>query len=286
MKKLFSFAVALIMLLLLVPFGASAEVKMPLWLTHYNDGSAEGAGSVFTETDTAGAWWMHVAFEPVKGTKDAFRIVEISDGSSGAAVSIEVPENGFVYAVNVGNDWPKLFAENGATGDGATGLWYDDAAHAAMPNYRSEQVQSMWNDLSTWSIGDEYVITGLDLEGLTVPTSTPDKNWYEPDYVCTAEYFVYDGSNATPAEAPGTESKPEDPASSLPEESDASAPAESAPAEQSGSGSTVGSENSDEASAPAAEPAKDNTVLWIVIAAAAVAVIAAVCVILGKKKKK
>ena len=34
------------------------------WVTHYNDGTVEGAGTVFTREDTAGGWWLHVGFAP------------------------------------------------------------------------------------------------------------------------------------------------------------------------------------------------------------------------------
>ncbi|MBR4799849.1 MAG: hypothetical protein IK047_06295, partial [Clostridia bacterium] len=284
MKKLISLAVVL-MLVFALAVTASAEVKATFWLTHYDENGVEGAGVVFTETDLGGPWWTHVAFAPIKGTADAYEIVAISAAGNGTGEAIAVPEDGFVYAINMGNNWPQLVADNNVKGDGATGLWYDDETHVNMPNYVSQGIQDMWSEVGTWSVGDQYVIHGLDLENFEIPTSTPDKEWYEDGYVCTAEIFVYDGSNATPAEFPGEtgeseieestpaveestaeESKPEE---SVPEviatESKTEEGGENSPAEGAEEGKT---EESKEGSSGS------NTVLWIVIACAAVAVIA------------
>ena len=152
------------------------------WVTHYDDGQAEGAGSIFTATDTAGAWAAHVAFKPVSG--DVYEIVELSDGISGGGngTALTVPEGGFVWAINAGNDWPALI-------ENATGTeWYYDDAHKAMPDYTSEACDTMIADMRSWMIGDQIRFTGLDLEGQTIPTDTPDLAWYESDYVCTATW--------------------------------------------------------------------------------------------------
>ena len=88
---------------------------------------AEGAGVIFTESDTAGGWSTHVAFAPVEGQEGVWEIKAISLGvGTGQATTVEVPEGGFVYALNIGNDWPKLVAENPGT--------YDD--HANDPTTR------------------------------------------------------------------------------------------------------------------------------------------------------
>lgn len=304
MKKLITFAVVIAMLFTFASFTASAE-GTTFWLTQYDDNSVEGAGVIFTVSDGAGQWWHHFAFAPVKGTKDAYEIVNLSNASSGTAEPIEIPEGGFVYACNMGNNWPQLIADNNVKGDGATGLWYDDEMHVNMPNYISNGINDMWGVIANWSVGDRFVIHGLDLENFTVPTSTPDKQWYEDGYVCTATFEVYDGSNATPDGDAGTEeskaeeSKPEEskPEESKPEESK---PEESKPGETSvDDGKTEESKDiiapestAEGESAPAAESAAEpassgsNTWLWIVIACAAVAVIAVVGALIAKKKKK
>ncbi|MBO4277414.1 MAG: hypothetical protein J5925_03330 [Clostridia bacterium] len=297
MKKLISLAVV-VMLVFALAVTASAEVKATFWLTHYDVNGVEGAGVVFTETDLGGPWWTHVAFAPVKGTADAYEIVAISAAGNGTGEELDVPEGGFVYALNMGNNWPQLVADNNVKGDGATGLWYDDAEHVGMPNYVSQGIQDMWAEVGTWSVGDQYVIHGLDLENFEVPTSTPDKEWYEYGYVCTGEIMVYDGSNATPAENPGGEtgeSEPEDSAPAVDESTaQESKPEESVPeviATESNAGE--GGENSpaEGAEESKTEESKEgssgsNTVLWIVIAAAAVVVIAVAGALIAKKKKK
>lgn len=149
------------------------------FLSHYNDGLAEGAGSIFTTTDTAGAWWAHVALKPVDGSENVYEIVQISNGiAGGTATPIEIPEGGFVYAINVGNDWPSIVAQDPAAWPG----------QANEPNYTSDNCNTMVGLVNLWNIGDKLLIQGLDLETLVVPTETPDLKWYEPGYVCTATW--------------------------------------------------------------------------------------------------
>ena len=154
------------------------------WVTHFNDGQVEGAGTIFTETDEGGAWWHHVAFKPVDGMENVFEVVEISRGDGGAGAPIAVPEGGFVYAVNIGNDWPTLCA--GLTGDGSSGLWYDDEKHLAMPNYVTVQVTDAFAWAGALSVGQQFLVEGVDFEKEIVPTSTSDLSWYDPGYICTA----------------------------------------------------------------------------------------------------
>ena len=47
---------------------------------------------------------------------------------------------------------------------------------------------TMITDVRSWLVGDQIRFTGIDLEGQTVPTDTPELGWYEPDYVCTATW--------------------------------------------------------------------------------------------------
>ena len=84
----------------------------PFWLTHYNNIEAEGAGSVMTSSYSGGAWYLHVAFSPVAGTP-AYEITAISDGTKdGSAKALEIPNGGFVYTINKGNDWPTIYDAN------------------------------------------------------------------------------------------------------------------------------------------------------------------------------
>ena len=144
-----------------------ADAKM-FWVTHYNDGFQEGAGSIFTETDAAGGWWLHVAFKPVDGAENTYEITEITNGlADGSAATVSMPEGGFVWAANYGNDYPSI-----NPGD---------------PNaidFTSDNCTNFINYATTWAVGDQFVIEGVDFEN--VPTSTPDVKWYEAEYICTA----------------------------------------------------------------------------------------------------
>ena len=156
----------------------SSEEELPLvgeaqlfWVTHFNDGSSEGAGAIFTETDTAGGWWLHVAFAPVtvEGAENAYEIVAITNGlGDGLATAVEVPEGGFVWAANYGNDYISL-------GMGDT-------------DFTSPNCSGAIDTARLWMVGDKMQILGLDLEGLTIPTDTADVIYYDDAYVCTATW--------------------------------------------------------------------------------------------------
>lgn len=123
---------------------------------------------MFTQTYEGGPWWLHISFKPVEGEDGVYEVVETSDGiSDGKATPLAIPEGGFVYAINAGNDYS-------ATG----GI-----------NYTTEVCGKMVEEARTWKAGDKFTFTGIDLENLTeIPTSTAGTNWYDPSYVCTATY--------------------------------------------------------------------------------------------------
>ena len=160
---------------------APAEPEM-FWLTHYNDGFVEGSGVIFTEEDTAGGWWLHVAFAPIAGAENAYEIVEITNGlADGSAAKVAVPEGGFVWASNYGNDYISL-------GMGDT-------------DFTSPNCTDAINRATAWQVGDQFVISGVDFE--TIPTTTADVNWYDDAYVCTATIAPY-----VPGSAPETPDTP------------------------------------------------------------------------------
>ncbi len=166
--------------------GTAAADAQVFWLTHYDlDHEVEGAGIILTETDNTGDWCTHVAFKPVEGETDVWEIAEISLGiMKGGAVKLDVPEGGFVYSINIGNDWPTLYK-----GDPAT-----YAAQKDEPDYTTQVCTNLGqNIIPTWKVGMKLKIEGLDLTGKTIPTTTPDKKWYDDSsdpYVCTATYTI------------------------------------------------------------------------------------------------
>ncbi|MBP5230386.1 MAG: leucine-rich repeat protein, partial [Clostridia bacterium] len=167
---------------------------IPLFVSHIDpDIEPEGAGVIWTRADFGGSWSWHLAFEPVSGRKNVYRLVGISEGTGESGYALDVPENGFVYTLNCGNDWPALTA--GLTGDGSSGIWYDDPEHLAMPKYDTEAVYATWNLLPSFELWEPYTFFGLDFDDLSVPTDTPDMDYWDPDYVCTA--FVRKGDFGT-----------------------------------------------------------------------------------------
>ncbi len=154
------------------------EDANPLWLTHYNDGTYEGAGVIFLSSDNASAYWDHIAFKPVDAEKGIYEITEISRGAkSGKGVAITIPQGGFVYGINVGNDYPTLLAQDP-----------DNANYKDKPNYTSKACSACINAIESWTVGMKIKFTGLNLDTLKAPTETPDKQWYEEGYVCTATW--------------------------------------------------------------------------------------------------
>ncbi|GEM_PF-3057465 len=145
----------------------------PFYISHFNSCDNEGSGAIFTEAYTGGAWWMHVAFKPVAGT-NAFEIVEINANglSNGSGAALAIPEGGFVWASNYGNDYPAL---------SMTG-----------PDYTTEACTNCINwAKDNFAVGKKYVFTGLDLVNKTIPTTTPTLDWYDDNYVCTATIAEY-----------------------------------------------------------------------------------------------
>ncbi len=191
MKKTLALALVLVMVISSVcVIFASAELpeaESPFYVVAFDDGSKEGAGAIFTEEDTAGAWWIHVALKPVEGAADTYEVVEISDGiEGGGAVALDIPEGGFVYGVNTGNNYPALLEKDPSKTE------YKDK-----PNYTSTACNDMIAQARKWAVGDQITIKGVDIANKVVPTSTPDKEWYEDGYVCTATYAKYDPNAAT-----------------------------------------------------------------------------------------
>ncbi len=256
MKKFITFALVAVLLCAALCTSAFAAEEKPFFVTHFNDPYPEGAGVVFTDPYEHAGWWLHVVFEPVNGVENTYKITNIVSGlSDGTATPQEIPEGGFVWAANYGNDYPAL-----NLGD---------------IDYTNPNCNAAITDALTWSVGQMFTISGLDLEALTVPTSTPDVAWYEDSYVCTATYTLYEGD--VPATSDG---EPTDDS-----EDDTSAPADTESKTES---------KDDESKAPATSsadssdaPADDAGMpIWVIalIVVAAVAVVAVIVIVIIKKK--
>ncbi|MBQ8896522.1 MAG: hypothetical protein IJY88_07005 [Clostridia bacterium] len=143
------------------------------WLTHYEDNASEGAGTIFTEAYTRGSWFLHIAFEPTS-IENVYKIIEISDGTDvGDGTPLAIPNGGFVYCLNYGNDYPTINGDGSGT------------------DYTSANCTGAIIDALTWKVGDMLRISGIDTVNKTIPTTTVNKNWYDDGYVCTANYVKY-----------------------------------------------------------------------------------------------
>lgn len=152
----------------------------PFWVTHYNK-QAEGAGMIFTEAYTDCTWNYHAAFAPVAGT-DAYEIVEISNGiEDGTGTPLSIPDGGFVYMLNKGNDWPSLYAMDPVT--------YSYAA--TYPDYTNDSCDAMIAAVADWEVGDQFVFTNIDIANKKIPSPTPYLNWYGDSYKCVAGFKPY-----------------------------------------------------------------------------------------------
>jgi len=155
----------------------------PFWVTHFNNIETEGSGVIMTNSYTGGAWNIHVAFKPVSSGTNAYEITAISDGTvAGGATPLAIPEGGFVYTLNKGNDWPSLYAADPETYAWASGL----------PDYTSDACDAMMERALAWTVGDKFIINDLDISNKKVPTTTPYTNWYNDSYKCYAGYVAYE----------------------------------------------------------------------------------------------
>ncbi|MBQ3004281.1 MAG: hypothetical protein IJD82_11135 [Clostridia bacterium] len=143
------------------------------WVTHYENNTVEGSGVIFTKPYDGAVWWLHFAFAPIDGVENAYEIVEISNGlSDGSGTALAIPEGGFVWATNTGNDYPTLGMDG--------------------PDYTSPNCNDAIARALNWAIGDQFVVGGFDF--VNVPTSTPDVDWYDDAYVCTAWIAPYEAA--------------------------------------------------------------------------------------------
>lgn len=153
---------------------APIENGKVFWVTHFNTGNPEGAGTIFTNEYSGCGWWYHVSFKPVEGLDNVYEVVEKTDGTSnGKATPLTVPEGGFVWAVNTGNDYITLNKDPEAV------------------NYTSQASKNALAEAKKLKVGDRYIFSGLNLDTKEAPTTTPYIDWFSSKYVCTAVYAPY-----------------------------------------------------------------------------------------------
>lgn len=144
------------------------------WLTHFNTNTVEGAGVIFTNEYLGCAWWLNIAFAPVAGHDGVYEVVAKSDGASnGSGKPLAIPEGGFVYGINTGNDYITIDKDPEAL------------------NFKSATCASALTAARKWKIGDKFVFGNVDLENKTIPTSTAYIDYFAPEYVCTSTIATY-----------------------------------------------------------------------------------------------
>ena len=162
-----------------------------------------------------------------------------------------------------------------------------------MPNYTSPNCTGSFNLVYNWSVGLTFKFTGLDLEGQTIPTTTPDLGWYEEDYVCTATFATYTGETEEPATSEG-ESESDETSAPADETSADATVSEDATSEDAASEDATVSEDaasedatvSEEVSEPTDEAEGGlSTGALIAIIAAGVVVIGVIVLVVVKSKK-
>ena len=115
MKKL-SFILCLALLLPVFCIFASASgygaPTQKLIITHVNVNYAgyEGTGVIYTKSDDGTIaqygsfdWWNAVSFQWSSANK-CFEVIEVKTEMGSSKGDMQIPENGFVYCCNVGND--------------------------------------------------------------------------------------------------------------------------------------------------------------------------------------
>lgn len=179
MKRITAYILMLTLLLPVLALSAAAygSADQKLVITHANyDATAEGVAVIYTpaQCKTLGdkgtfAWWTVVVFDWDSAEK-VYKVKSVNAAMNSDKSSTVVPENGFVYALNVGNNWPQLAKDDPA----AYGQYADK------PNYTSERVTNSSKFASELKIGDKVYLYGCDLVRATV--SNNGKLWYEDGY--------------------------------------------------------------------------------------------------------
>ena len=144
------------------------------WVTHFNTNTVEGAGVIFTNEYSGCAWWLNIAFAPVVGHEGVYEIVAKSDGAGdGSGKPVAIPEGGFAYGINTGNDYITINKDPEAL------------------NFKSANASTALTAARKWKIGDRFVLGNIDFETKEIPTTTAYIDYFAPEYVCTATIATY-----------------------------------------------------------------------------------------------
>lgn len=149
-----------------------------LTVTHIDDSfDLEGAGMILTPatgktigTKGTFAWWVVVVFD-WDTDQNAYIVKQVNSAMNSDKSSIEIPETGFVYCVNTGNNWPELYAQDPTT----------YAAYKDKPNYKNDAANNSFNYAAAITVGSKAYLYCTDILNSTVENN--GKNWYDDAYV-------------------------------------------------------------------------------------------------------
>lgn len=168
-----------------------------LLVTHINVNYAEYEGSgVVYSSSTDGTikpygtfnWWNVVVFKWSSSEK-CFVVDSVNTAMNVSKETTKIPENGFVYCCNTGNDYPAL-------GDNTK------------PNYTTKAMDDTCAFISSLKVGDKAYLYGVDLLNTSVDNNS--ELWYADTYESNA--FIKIGSEESGLKAynpeTATEKKP------------------------------------------------------------------------------
>ncbi len=245
-------------------YGYTLKATDDFFVTHFDNIGYEGASAIMTEAYTGGAWWLHIAFAPVEGEEGMFVVTATQSGIGDGLLTepLEVPEGGFVWCTNLGND-------NTSTG----GI-----------NYQTATIRHAIEIGQSLEVGRVVCFENLDLEGKDIHNVNGlTTMWYDSGYVFNSKIHIMlnDGEELEPDEpseepsqepSQNPESSEPDESSEIPEESET--PDESEKPESSAPDTSKAPDTTDEGSFP----------WWIIVVVAVVAIAVVVFIIIKKKK--
>lgn len=209
MKKLsflLCFALLLSTLSLCVAAGDYGADTQKLVITHIDVAATyEGAGVIYTSS-TDGTlspygsfdWWNVVTFEWSEAD-GCYTVAEVNANAGTAKGNIKIPENGFAYCVNTGNNWPELYAKDPVT----------YAGYANAPDYTSAHASDSFAYAATLKKGDKVYLYGTDLKNIVILNN--GANWYADEFESNSFIKIGSEESGKTAYNPNnaTEIKPE-----------------------------------------------------------------------------
>ena len=138
----------------------------------------EGAGTLVTDEYTgslSGFAWAGVAIFKPTDEEGVYEVVYSSgsDGTDKDPADMVIPEGGFLYSANTGNDWPALVEQNKDliaqidSGEEEHTIWWY-TANKDYPNFTTPEITNSTSAAGSLFIGAKATLVGIDLENGTI----------------------------------------------------------------------------------------------------------------------